>query len=64
MGLFFFFFFVVVVICYHPYEFPKGIPHMSTMDDEYNGFYIPKGTLVFGNAWLVATDLILFFCPE
>ena len=31
----------------------KGIAHLSTMDDEYNGFYIPKGTLVIGNAWLI-----------
>ena len=31
---------------------PKAIPHMSTTDDEYNGFYIPKGTIVIGNAWL------------
>ena len=31
----------------------EGIPHMSTMDDEYNGFYIPKGTIMIGNAWLV-----------
>ena len=31
----------------------EAIPHMSTMDDEYNGFYIPKGTLVMGNAWLL-----------
>ena len=31
----------------------KGIPHMSTNDDEYNGFYIPKGTVMIGNAWLV-----------
>ena len=30
----------------------KAIPHMSTIDDEYNGFYIPKGTIVMGNAWL------------
>ena len=29
----------------------EGIPHMSTIDDEYNGFYIPKGTIVIGNAW-------------
>ena len=28
---------------------------MSTFDDEYNGFYIPKGTIVFGNAWLVGS---------
>ena len=26
---------------------------MSTNDAEYNGFYIPKGTVMFGNAWLV-----------
>ena len=31
----------------------EGIPHMSTNDDEYNGFYIPKGTIMMGNAWLV-----------
>ena len=26
---------------------------MSTIDDEYNGFYIPKGTIMIANAWLV-----------
>ena len=26
---------------------------MSTGDDEYNGFYIPKGTIIMGNVWLV-----------
>ena len=31
----------------------EGIPHMSTFDDEYNGFYIPKGTIMIANAWLV-----------
>ena len=31
----------------------EAIPHMSTVDDEYNGFFIPKGTIVIGNAWLV-----------
>jgi hypothetical protein len=28
-----------------------GVPHKSTEDDEYKGFFIPKGTLVFPNAW-------------
>jgi hypothetical protein len=37
----------------------EGVPHMSTNDDEYNGFYIPKGTIVIGNAWLVYDHLIL-----
>ena len=32
---------------------PEAIPHMATNDDEYNGYYIPKGTIVFGNAWPV-----------
>ena len=31
----------------------EGVPHMSTNDDEYNGYYIPKGTVMIGNAWLV-----------
>ena len=26
---------------------------MSTVDDEYNGFFIPKGTIMIANAWLV-----------
>ena len=41
----------------------EAIPHMSTNDDEYNGFYIPKGTIMIGNAWLVRT-LNHIFCPE
>ena len=39
------------------------IPHTSTMDDEYNGFYIPKGTIIIANAWLV-WPLHPIFCPE
>jgi cytochrome P450 len=31
----------------------EGLPHMATNDDEYNGYHIPKGTLVVGNAWSV-----------
>ena len=31
----------------------EGVPHMSTFDDEYNGFYIPKGTIIIGNSWFV-----------
>ena len=31
----------------------EGVPHMCTIDDEYNGFYIPKGTTMIGNVWLV-----------
>jgi hypothetical protein len=41
----------------------EGFPHMSTNDDEYNGFYIPKGTMMIGNAWLVQ-PLNHIFCLE
>ena len=47
LGRFFIIIIVVTMMC------SEGIPHMSTSDDEYNGFYIPKGTVVIGNAWLV-----------
>ena len=33
------------------------VPHMATNDDEYNGYYIPKGTVLIGNGWLVARAL-------
>jgi len=32
--------------------------HMCTADDEYDGYFIPKGTLVLGNTWLVSSWLI------
>ena len=47
LGRFFVIIIVVTMMC------SEGIPHMSTSDDEYNGFYIPKGTVVIGNAWSV-----------
>ena len=31
----------------------EGVPHTSTNHDEYNGYYIPEGTIIIGNAWLV-----------
>ena len=40
-----------------------AIPHMSTIDDEYNGFYIPKGTLMIPNAWLICPINPIFY-PE
>jgi hypothetical protein len=30
-----------------------GVAHMATEDDEYDGFFIPKGTVVIGAAWYV-----------
>ena len=42
----------------------EAIPHMATNDDEYDGYYIPKGTVVLGNAWPVYEQLLLVFCPD
>ena len=42
----------------------EGVPHMSTFDDEYNGFYISKGTIIIGNSWLVGRLPHPIFCPE
>ena len=30
--------------------------HFSTQDEIYNGYFIPKGTILFGNIWFVAGD--------
>lgn len=30
---------------------PFSIPHLSTQEDIYNGYYIPAGTLVLPNTW-------------
>ena len=29
------------------------VPHRSTQDDIYAGYYLPKDTLVVGNTWYV-----------
>ncbi|EJF62441.1 cytochrome P450 [Dichomitus squalens LYAD-421 SS1] len=35
---------------------PLDAPHMSTQDDMYNGYFIPKGTLVIANSWAILHD--------
>ena len=50
--------FCIIIIAYIPTG-SEGVPHMSTNDDEYNGFYILKGTVMIGNSWLVLRPLVL-----
>ncbi|KAF8592281.1 cytochrome P450 [Ramaria rubella] len=40
---------------WHP-VFPLGIAHGLTQDDVYDGNFIPKGTIVVGNAWAMLHD--------
>ncbi|KAJ8469185.1 hypothetical protein ONZ51_g9161 [Trametes cubensis] len=35
---------------------PLGIPHKLTEDDEYRGYFIPKGTVVVANIWHYSHD--------
>ncbi|KAI0314561.1 cytochrome P450, partial [Amylostereum chailletii] len=35
---------------------PVGLPHCSTEDDYYEGYFIPKGTIVMANVWLLNRD--------
>ncbi|KAI6039877.1 cytochrome P450 [Pisolithus marmoratus] len=48
---------------------PLGIPHATTTDDVYNGYYIPKGIWVIVNVWAISRDETRFddtedFKPE
>ena len=38
------------VLRWHP-VIPAGIPHRSLAEDEYNGLYVPAGTIVMPSVW-------------
>jgi cytochrome P450 len=37
---------------WHPVA-PLAIPHAATEDDIYEGYFIPKGSLILANIWYV-----------
>ncbi|KAJ3927993.1 MAG: cytochrome P450 [Lentinula lateritia] len=41
---------------WHPVD-PVGLPHQSTQDDWYKGFFIPKGTICIANVWSLNRDV-------
>ncbi|KAK6971967.1 cytochrome P450, partial [Favolaschia claudopus] len=41
---------------------PIGIPHRLSTDDQYQGYHLPAGSLVIGNAWWV--DAIKLYGPD
>ncbi|EIW87255.1 cytochrome P450 [Coniophora puteana RWD-64-598 SS2] len=48
---------------------PLGLPHCTTEDDVYNGFFIPKGSIVQANLWAMLRDEDVYpdpsaFAPE
>ncbi|KAH8980773.1 cytochrome P450 [Lactarius hatsudake] len=49
------------VLRWHPVA-PLGIPHRVTKGDMYEGYFIPAGSIVIGNAWAIMHDPATF--PE
>ncbi|KAJ2920647.1 hypothetical protein H1R20_g16448, partial [Candolleomyces eurysporus] len=48
---------------------PLGVPHANSEDDEYDGYFIPKGTMVIPNNWAMMHNPDVFkqpfdFIPE
>ncbi|KAJ3570930.1 hypothetical protein NP233_g4088 [Leucocoprinus birnbaumii] len=43
---------------------PLGVPHYTREDDVYRGMFIPKGTIVFANAWGMSRDEQIYQDPE
>ncbi|PCH34387.1 cytochrome P450 [Wolfiporia cocos MD-104 SS10] len=43
---------------------PLGVPHQTTDDDEYRGYFIPRGTMIIANIQSISRDPVLFPDPE
>ncbi|OSD02813.1 cytochrome P450 [Trametes coccinea BRFM310] len=43
---------------------PLDVPHRLTEDDIYNGYYLPKGSLIVANAWAILHDEKMYPDPE
>ncbi|GJJ11035.1 hypothetical protein Clacol_005266 [Clathrus columnatus] len=39
---------------------PIAVPHVLNVDDVVNGYFIPKGTIVFGNSWTLLRSKSLY----
>ncbi|KAI9449572.1 cytochrome P450 [Lactarius psammicola] len=51
------------VLRWHPVA-PLGIPHRVTKGDMYEGYFIPAGSIVIGNAWAIMRDSATFPDPS
>ncbi|EJF60847.1 cytochrome P450 [Dichomitus squalens LYAD-421 SS1] len=43
---------------------PLSLPHVAIADDEYNGYFIPKGSLIIANAWAFLQDPEVYPEPD
>lgn len=57
------------VLRWHPVT-PFAVYHLSTQDDVYEGYHIPKGSIMIPNSWAILQDENIFgpktdrFIPE
>ncbi|TFK58798.1 cytochrome P450, partial [Pluteus cervinus] len=51
------------VLRWHPVS-PLGLPHRLTQDDWYNGYFLPKGTIVVSNIYGINRDPDMFPNPD
>ncbi|GLB43502.1 putative cytochrome p450 [Lyophyllum shimeji] len=51
------------VMRWHPVA-PLGVSHATSDDDVYNGYYIPKGSVVIANIWAMTRDESIYSQPE
>jgi len=42
---------------------PMGVPHVSSKDDTFNGYFIPKGAIVMPNIWHMCHDPTVYHDP-
>ena len=43
---------------------PTGVPHVTTKEDTYEGYRIPKGTLIFANIYGITRDESVYPEPD
>ncbi|KAF8158897.1 cytochrome P450 [Mycena galopus ATCC 62051] len=43
---------------------PLGVPHLTTEDNVYEGYFIPKGTMVFANIWAMVHNESIYPHPD
>jgi len=43
---------------------PLGLPHQLMEDDEYKGYFLPRGSVVYENAWAISRDEAIYDEPE
>ena len=42
---------------------PMSLPHCTMEDDELHGYFIPAGTVLFGNTWCLSLSSLYNCCP-